>query len=59
MNSRVSTLLRAICTEENTWLRKPEPLRCSGARLTNRSSGRVMDKVPSAYSGARAAQLKR
>ena len=29
------------------------------ARLTNRSSGRVRDKVPSSYAGARAAQLNR
>jgi hypothetical protein len=28
-------------------------------RLTNRSSGRVRDKVPSSYFGARAAQLNR
>lgn len=28
-------------------------------RLTNRSSGRVIDKVPSSYVGARAAQLNR
>jgi hypothetical protein len=27
--------------------------------LTNRSSGRVKDKVPSSYTGARAAQLNR
>ena len=27
--------------------------------LTNRSSGRVMDKVPSSYNGVRAAQLNR
>jgi hypothetical protein len=27
--------------------------------LTNRWSGRVIDKVPSSYFGARAAQLKR
>jgi hypothetical protein len=27
--------------------------------LTNRSSGRVRDKVPSSYTGARAAQLNR
>ena len=27
--------------------------------LTNRSSGRVDDKVPSSYTGARAAQLNR
>jgi hypothetical protein len=29
------------------------------ARLTNRWSGRVTDKVPSSYGGARAAQLNR
>jgi hypothetical protein len=28
-------------------------------RLTNRWSGRVRDKVPSSYTGARAAQLNR
>jgi hypothetical protein len=28
-------------------------------RLTNRSSGRVRDKVPSRYAGVRAAQLSR
>jgi hypothetical protein len=28
-------------------------------RLTNRSSGRVRDKVPSSYIGVRAAQLNR
>jgi hypothetical protein len=28
-------------------------------RLTNRSSGRVRDKVPSSYAGVRAAQLNR
>jgi len=28
-------------------------------RLTNRWSGRVKDKVPSSYDGARAAQLNR
>jgi hypothetical protein len=28
-------------------------------RLTNRSSGRVIDKVPSSYAGVRAAQLNR
>jgi hypothetical protein len=27
--------------------------------LTNRWSGRLMDKVPSSYAGARAAQLNR
>ena len=27
--------------------------------LTNRSSGRVRDKVPSSYAGVRAAQLNR
>jgi hypothetical protein len=31
----------------------------SVCRLTNRWSGRVMDKVPSSYVGARAAQLNR
>jgi len=30
-----------------------------GRRLTNRWSGRVLDKVPSSYVGARAAQLNR
>ena len=29
------------------------------SRLTNRRSGRVKDKVPSSYAGARAAQLNR
>jgi hypothetical protein len=36
----------------------PAPLAPVG-RLTNRSSGRVRDKVPSANVGARAAQLNR
>ena len=31
----------------------------TGGRLTHRSSGRVRDKVPSSYVGARAAQLNR
>jgi hypothetical protein len=30
-----------------------------GYALTNRWSGRVRDKVPSSYAGARAAQLNR
>ena len=30
-----------------------------GGRLTNRSSGRVIDKVPSPIGGARAAKLNR
>jgi hypothetical protein len=30
-----------------------------GSHLTNRSSGRVMDKVPSSDAGVRAAQLNR
>jgi hypothetical protein len=29
------------------------------AHLTNRSSGRARDKVPSSYAGVRAAQLNR
>ena len=33
--------------------------RNGGCRLTNRSSGRVIDKVPSSDVGARAAQLNR
>ena len=32
---------------------------CCRRRLTNRWSGRVKDKVPSSYVGARAAQLNR
>jgi hypothetical protein len=31
----------------------------TGRRKTNRWSGRVRDKVPSPYAGARAAQLNR
>ena len=33
--------------------------RLSRCGLTNRWSGRVMDKVPSSYAGVRAAQLNR
>jgi hypothetical protein len=35
------------------------PAAAAGGRLTNRSSGRVRDKVPSSYSGVCAAQLNR
>jgi hypothetical protein len=37
----------------------PIPSKRYLCRLTNRWSGRVIDKVPSSYAGARAAQLKR
>jgi hypothetical protein len=44
-------------------VRAPQSLRSfqagRGGRLTNRWSGRVKDKVPSSYIGARAAQLNR
>jgi len=37
----------------------PEISATAQRRLTNRWSGRVLDKVPSSYSSVRAAQLKR
>ena len=40
-------------------MRKSGPAPMSERRLTIRSSGRVGDKVPSSYAGARAAQLNR
>jgi hypothetical protein len=39
------------------WYRASSPR--VARRLTNRSSGRVRDKVPSSYTGVRAAQLSR
>ena len=61
--SGVCTSPAAELVMHATWLRampdverRTVPARC---RLTNRWSGRVRDKVPSSYTGARAAQLNR
>ena len=58
-------MIRAGVRESSTTMKRgvtgfrTNAVRLSCRRLTNRSSGRVRDKVPSSYTGVRAAQLNR